>query len=335
MSNARSGLAAVGVEIAGLGHYAPERIVPNAEIETELGLEPGWIERRTGIVSRRWAADGEALSDIAVKAGEMALERSGVAREKIALLLLATSTPDHLLPPSAPLVAHWLGLQSAGGIDMAGACAGFVYALTMADAFVRTHQAPVLVIAGNILSRRINPRERASAILFADAAGAVVLEPSERQDAGIIGCQLATDGAGYDLIKIPSGGSRSPFHQGLDPVETLMSLSDGRAVFQKAVAMMADTSKAALHQAGLQVSDVDHWIPHQANERIIEAVRTRLGCSKDQVVSSVAHYANSSAASIPFTLSKQAEARDYRAAQHVLFSAAGAGLTGGAVVFRL
>lgn len=326
---------AVGVEMAGLGDYAPARVVTNAEIEAQLGLDAGWIERRTGIRSRRWAGEGEALSDIAIAAADVALERAAIGRHEIGLLLLATSTPDHLLPPSAPLVAHRLGLARAGAIDMAGACAGFVYALTMADAFVRTHKKPVLVIAANILSRRINPEERASAILFADAAGAVVLAPSERTDAGVIGCELASDGSGYDLIKIPSGGSRRPFQAGLDPSETLMILADGRAVFQKAVAMMTDTSKAALAQAGLRISDIDHWIPHQANERIIEAVRARLGCSQEQVVSTVAEYANSSAASIPFTLSKVAEARDYRSPQHVLFSAAGAGLTGGAVVFRL
>lgn len=325
----------IGVEIAGFGHYAPDRIILNAEIEAQLGLEAGWIERRTGIRSRRWVEEGQALSDIAVPAAELALKRAAIERQKIALMLLATSTPDHLLPPSAPLVAHRLGLTRAGAIDMAGACAGFVYALTMADAFVRTHRAPVLVVAANILSRRINLKERASAILFADAAGAVVLAPSERADAGVIGCGFASDGGGYDLIKIPVGGSRQPFCPGLDPSETLMSLADGRAVFQKAVAMMVDTSRAALAQAGLQISDIDHWIPHQANQRIIDAVRVRLGCSKEQGVYTVADYANSSAASIPFTLSKEAEARDYRSAQHVLFSAAGAGLTGGAVVFRL
>lgn len=329
------GIHRVGVEIAGLGHYAPERIVTNAEIEQQLGLEDGWIERRTGIRSRRWAHDDQALSDIAIAAGEQALEQAGLARKDVGLLLLATSTPDHLLPPSAPLVAHRLGLSRAGGIDMAGACAGFVYALSLADSFVRTRRVPVLVIAGNILSRRINPEERASAILFADAAGAVLLAPSSREDAGVIGCELVSEGDGYDLIKIPSGGSRQPFRTGQDPIETLMSLSDGRAVFQKAVAMMTDTSRTALTQAGLSVADVDHWIPHQANARIIEAVRGRLGCSADQVISTVPDYANSSAASIPFTLSKGAEARDYRSSQVVLFSAAGAGLTGGAVVFRL
>ena len=175
-----------GVEIIGHGHYAPERIVPTARSRRGLGLEAGWIKRRTGIEERRYAAEGEALSDIAVKAGDMALARAGLSRDDVGLLLLATSTPDHLLPPSSPLVAHRLGLANAGAIDMAGACAGFIYALTLADSFVRTQGIAVLVIAANILSRRINEADRASSVLFADAAGAVLLAPSAREaDAGI------------------------------------------------------------------------------------------------------------------------------------------------------
>ncbi|HVJ77552.1 MAG TPA: 3-oxoacyl-ACP synthase, partial [Hyphomicrobium sp.] len=148
-----------GVEIIGLGHYAPERTVLNSEIEARLGLEAGWIKRRTGIEARRYAAADQALSDLAVPAGNMAIAAAGISRDEIGLLLLATSTPDHLLPPTAPLVAHRLGLTNAGGIDMAGACAGFIYALTLADSYVRSHGTSVLIIAANILSRRINEAE--------------------------------------------------------------------------------------------------------------------------------------------------------------------------------
>ncbi len=172
----------VGVAIAGLGCYAPERRVPNSEIEARLGVDAGWIERRTGIAARRFAADDEALTDLAIKAGDIALEHAGVARSDVALLLLATSTPDHLLPPSAPLVAHRLGLKNAGAVDLAGACAGFIYALVLADAFVRARQAPALVIAGNILSRRMNFADRASSALFADAAGAAMLVPERARE---------------------------------------------------------------------------------------------------------------------------------------------------------
>ena len=261
-----------GVEILSLGHYVPERRVANAEIEARLGLESGWIKRRTGIDARRYCAKDEALSDMAVAAGNSALDNSGIKRDDVALLLLATSTPDHLLPPSAPLVAHRLGLKNAGGIDMAGACGGFIYALTLADSFVRTHDAPVLVIAGNVLSRRINESDRASSVLFADAAGAIVVAPSTRPDAGIAGAKLKSSGASYDLIKIEGGGSRRPFAEIRDPSDVLMVISNGQAVYAEAVAMMTGAAETALAKAGLTPGDVDHLIPHQANPRMMKTV---------------------------------------------------------------
>jgi 3-oxoacyl-[acyl-carrier-protein] synthase-3 len=324
----------IGSRIVGLGHYAPERRVNNAELEEQLALEPGWIERRTGILERRYAADGEALTDIAAKAGDMALEESGIDRESVALTLVATSTPDHLLPPSAPLLAHRLGLKNAGGIDMAGACAGFLYALVLADGFVRTHGAPVLVVAANILSRRINPTDRASCVLFADAAGAVLLAPGERPGTGVLGAHLAADGSGYDLIKIAAGGSRRPFAPDVPIKDTLMAIADGKAVFAKAVDMMVETSRGALSKAALAIADIDCFVPHQANARIIAAVAQKLGVPEGKIVSTVADYANSSAATIPFSLSLAARARLQRGAR-ILMCAAGAGLTGGAVVFAL
>jgi 3-oxoacyl-[acyl-carrier-protein] synthase III len=323
-----------GVEIIGHGYYAPERIVPNSEIEARLGLDAGWIKRRTGIEARRYAADGEALSDIAVKAGDMALTRSGLSRDAVGLLLLATSTPDHLLPPSAPLVSHRLGLPNAGAIDMTGACAGFLYALTLADSFVRTHGAPVLVIAANILSRRINESDRGSSVLFADAAGAVLLAPSERNDAGIVGAQLAAKGQHYDLIKIPGGGSRMPFSEIRDPNDVLMIMNDGKAVYAGAVALMTDCAEKALSKAGLGAGNVDHLIPHQANARMMSTIAHQLDIPAGRLRSTVENFGNSSAATIPFTLSSTANARPYKQGDIVLMTAAGAGLIGGAAVFR-
>jgi 3-oxoacyl-[acyl-carrier-protein] synthase-3 len=321
--------------LAGLGHYAPERRVANAEIETRLGLEPGWIERRTGIRERRYAADGEALTDMAARAGEMALSETGIDRSRIALTLLATSTPDHLLPPSAPLLAHRLGLTGSGGIDMAGACAGFLYALVLADGFVRAHDAPVLVVAANVLSRRINPEERASCILFADAAGAVVLAPSDKKETGVLGAKLVSEGAGYDLIKIEVGGSRRPFSAETPIDDTLMTITDGKAVFTRAVEMMAETSRAALDQAQLKIADIDLLVPHQANGRIITALAHQLGVPEDKTVSTVAEFGNSSAATIPFSLSIATKSGRVQKGAKILMCAAGAGLTGGAVVFAL
>jgi len=324
-----------GVSIIGHGHYAPERIVPNREIEARLGLEAGWIKRRTGIDERRYAADGEALSDIAVKAGDMALARGGLSRDDVGLLLLATSTPDHLLPPSAPLVAHRLGLANAGAIDMAGACAGFIYALTLGDSFVRTQGTAVLIVAANILSRRINESDRASSVLFADAAGAVLLAPSARADAGIRGAHIAAKGQHYDLITIPGGGSRKPFSKIRDPQDVLMVMNDGKAVYAAAVAMMADCAEKALEKAGISAGQVDHLIPHQANVRMMNTLAHQLAVPPERLRSTIETFGNSSAATIPFTLSATAADRPYAAGETVLMTAAGAGLTGGAAVFRL
>lgn len=325
----------MGSTILSLGHYAPERRVTNAEIEARLGLETGWIERRTGIRERRFAAPGEALSDMAVAAGEMALARAGFDRTRIPLLILATSTPDHPLPPSAPLVAHRLGLGGAGAIDVAGACAGFIYALVLADSFVRTHGSPVLVIAANLLSRRTNPDDRQSAILFADAAGAALVAPADRPQAGVLGSHLASNGAAYGLIQIPAGGSRRPFDAGIPDSDFLMQMADGKAVFTKAVEMMTDASEKALAQAGLTAADIGHWIAHQANARMIDALQSRLGIGDSAVVSSIAFYGNSSAATIPLSMSLSCTERTYTAGDRILMCAAGAGLTAGALVFGL
>lgn len=322
-----------GAEIIGLGHAAPDRAVANATIEAELGLAPGWIEQRTGIRTRRYAEPGVTLTDLAARAGDMALRSSGLAREKVALTLLATSTPDHLLPPSAPLLAHKLGLANSGGIDLAGACAGFVYALSLADSFVTAHRVPVLVVAANILSRRINPADRGSAILFADAAGAVVLAPTSCEGAGVRGVRLASSGADYGLIKIPAGGSARPFAEDTPILDTRMLIADGKAVFAKAVAMMAGTSRLALELAGLSAADVSHLVPHQANARMTAAVAHKLGIDEGRALSTIAEFGNSSAATIPFTLSSCAGERAYKRGDVLLLTAAGAGLTGGSLVW--
>lgn len=318
--------------IIGLGHHVPARRVGNAEIEASLGLEGGWIEGRTGIRSRFWAEPHDTLSGLATKAGEMALEGAGIDRKAIGLLLLATSTPDHLLPPSAPLVAHWLSLESAGAVDLAGACAGFIYALTFAEGFVRLYNKPTIVIAANILSRRINLAERASAVLFADAAGAVVLAPSDDPGHGILGCSVATDGSAYGLIHIPAGGGNRPFSGEIDITDTRMTIANGREVFVKAVEMMSRCSAEALAAAGVSASDVDRFVPHQANARIFNAVGKALGIEDDRIVKTIADYGNSSAATIPLSLSVAHAARPIQAGDKMLLTAAGAGLTGGALV---
>lgn len=325
-----------GTRIAGLGHHAPPGVVENAGIEARLGLEEGWIERRTGIRARRHAGPDEAVSDLARPAAEMALDMalaaSGVTRDAIGLTLLATSTPDHLLPPTAPLLAHRLGLKGSGAVDLTGACAGFLYAFVLADGFVRATGRPALVAAANILSRRIDPDDRNTAALFADAAGAVVLAPSAAEGSGLLASALAADGSGYDLIQIPASGTR----RGTDasPGTGRMVMRDGRAVFARAVTMMADSCGAVLAEAGLAAGDVTHFAPHQANGRIVAALGERLAIPPGRTLASFADFGNSSAATIPFTLSLRAEERGYRTGDVLLMAAAGAGLTGGAALFR-
>lgn len=325
-------MTAAGTRILGLGHAVPARRVGNAEIEARLAVEPGWIERRTGVRERRWAVEGETLSDLAAAAGERALASAGIDRREVALLLLATSTPDRLLPPSAPLVARKLGLNS-GAIDMAGACGGFVYALALADAQVRATGRPALVIAGNILSRRISFRDRGCAALFADAAGAVVLAPSERPG-GVVGQALASDGTGYHLVGIPAGGGERPFSEETDVEDTRMAIVDGRGLFTEAVRMMTDCAQAALDRAGVAAGDVDRFVPHQANARIFAAVGRKLGIREEATVRTIADYGNSSAATVPLSLSLSHDAGSIRPGETLLLTAAGAGLTGGAIVFR-
>ena len=321
-------------KIAGVGHHVPARKVANVEIEASLGLERGWIEARTGIRQRHWALPEDTLSGLAEKAGNMALAAAGIDRDSVGLLLLATSTPDHLLPPSAPLVAHKLGLRRAGSIDLAGACSGFIYAMTFADAYLKAHDRPVLVIAANILSRRINPLERASAVLFSDAAGAVLLVPCADGDHGVLGASLGSDGSGYGLIQIPAGGSSRPFANDLDIQETRMTITDGREVFTRAVDMMCRCSEEALMAGGLCGKDIDRFIPHQANARIFDAVGEKLGITDGRLVRSIADYGNSSAATIPLSLSLANDAEPLRSGENLLLAAAGAGLTGGAIVVR-
>lgn len=321
--------------LIGFGHYAPENRVENAQIERELELEEGWIERRTGIRARRYVSSDQALTDIALPAARMALDDADIAPADVGLTLLATSTPDHLLPPSAPLLVHKLGLPNCGGIDLAGACSGFVYALALADAYCRIHNTAVLVVAANILSRRINANERSSRVLFADAAGAVVVTPPTQQGQGVLAADLATDGAYYDLIKVPSGGSRSPYRPEMDISEFQMSLTGGQTIFAKAVNTLTHSAETLLERTGLSIDEITHWAPHQANARIVHAVADNLNIPTEKALMTLQEYGNSSAATIPFSLSKCREHRSYQQGDKILMSAIGAGFVSGSLIFGL
>lgn len=319
--------------IAGLGHYVPERRIENSVLERDLGLTAGWIARRTGIKARRWAAPEQALTDIAVEAASSALARAQIEANDIGLVLLATSTPDHLLPPSAPLLAHRLGL-TCGAIDLTGACSGFVYALLFAEGFVKSTGKSVLIVAANILSRRINRADTTSAVLFADAAGAMVLAPSSRDDAGLLGSSVMSDGSLYDMIAIKAGGTRDPDIDAAGPEDRVIRIKDGKVVFEKAVKLMTLCSERALEQAGVQASQIDHFIPHQANARIFDLVAENLKLDPRRTLRSIEEFGNSSAATIPLTLSLAAREKEFADGELLLMAAVGAGFTGGAIVFR-
>ena len=318
-----------GVIWAGFGHYVPERQVANAEIEADLGLPDGWIEARTGIRTRHYAAPDQALSDLAVPAGRMAL----AGARDVGLLLLATSTPDHLLPPTAPLVAHRLGL-SCGAVDVAGACAGFIHALALGAAHCRMTGQAVLVIGANILSRRIEPTEAASRVLFADAAGAVLLRPSPDHRQGLLAADLGSDGESYDMIAIPRGGSRLPFSAPGDGGLT-MRMPDGPAVFTAAVDGMVRSGRKVLAQAGLGAAEIATWAPHQANKRIVARVGQTLRLERAEWLGTLDRHGNSSAATIPLALScRVAEGGPLRSGP-ILLSAFGAGTLWGSLIWRL
>lgn len=332
--------AARGVTMAGFGHYLPENRVENAAIEADLGLPGGWIEARTGIRSRHYAAPDQALSDLAVPAGRMALDMAGVgtgaAPAEVGLLLLATSTPDHLLPPTAPLVAHRLGL-GCGAVDLAGACTGFLHALVLGAGHVRLTGQSVLVIAANLLSRRIEPTEAASRVLFADAAGAVLLRPATDPAFGPRAMVLRSDGAGYDMIRIDRGGSRLPFSApdaGPGAGGLTMRMPDGRAVFARAVEGMVQSAQEALRAAGLEAPQIVTWVAHQANQRILSKVSVVLGLEGAESLGTLARHGNSSAATIPLALSCRSAERGALRPGPILFSAFGAGTLWGSVIWQ-
>lgn len=320
-------------QLAGFGHYVPSNRIDNHQLENHFHLESGWIEQRTGIKARRWVGEGELLVDLAEKAGMAAIKNAAISRQEIALTILATSTPDHLLPPTAPLLAHRLGLSHACAYDLAGACSGFLNALVMADGFVRTHKKAALIVAANILSRRINLSECNSAILFGDAAGAVIITPSTDQTKGMLGMNFLSDGSAYDLISISAGGSEKPFNPEIPLCDYKMKLRNGPTVFTQAVKMMTQCARQAMLNAHLSSADIQHFVPHQANSRLAESTAKKLGIPSEKIISIVHEYGNSSAAGIPLALSITHQANPFCAGEKILLATAGAGMTAGAIIW--
>ena len=324
--------------IVATGRCVPENLVASESIERELGLEPGWIESRTGVRTRSIAAADQAVSDLAIVAGGRAVDQFQQTQlPAIGTLLLATSTPDHLLPPTAPLVAAKLNLDGIAAMDLAGACCGFLYGLQLADAMAASTGQSVLLIAANILSRRVKHDDVATRALFADAAGAVIVSPTEDINQGVIGHAASSDGNHWQQLLIPGGGSRQPLTAStFEEQNHLMQMNSGNQVFRYAVESMGKLGSRVLSQNSLTIDDVDWWIPHQANMRIIEATRRILKIDQNKTLTTIDRFGNSSAASIPVTLDWSIrEQSQVKSGDLVLFTAAGAGLTSGAGVVRM
>ena len=319
--------------IAGTGYYLPKKIITSQHMEEELSLEAGWIEKRTGVSARRFAADDQAVSDLAYQAAKSAMNDAKIKGSDIGLVLLATSSPDHLLPPTAALLAHKIG-SNGGAMDIAAACTGFIYALSLADSFVRIHGINAIIIGANILSRRINFKDKTSSILFGDGAGAVILKPTAKQNTGLIGVYLSSKGQNYGLIKIPMGGSRQQFNPDANPDDCKIKISDGAAAFTAAIKSMVETANITLKNNDITIDQIDWWIPHQANIRIIEAAAKKIGIDHRRIAVTIKDYGNSSAATIPLTLAKYQENNRIKRGDKLLLTGVGAGFTEGSLIYQ-
>ncbi len=317
--------------ITGLGAYLPARIVVNDALPSGLDTSDAWIRERTGIERRHIAAEDELTSDLGVAAAEVALNRAGVDRASIDLVLVATSTPDNTFPATATAVQKKLGLPPCMAFDLQAVCAGFPYALQTADALIRTravHKA--LVVGAETFSRLLDWDDRGTAVLFGDGAGAVVLEADEQPgtplDRGLLAAVCAADGRHYHELYVDGGPSSTG--------TTGHLRMNGREVFRHAVARLAAAAEEALATAGLKLDDVDWFVPHQANRRIIDAVGKRLGIDAGRVVVTVDRHANTSAASIPLAMNVAYEDGRLRANDLLVLNAMGGGFAWGAAALR-
>jgi 3-oxoacyl-[acyl-carrier-protein] synthase-3 len=311
-------IARSGAAIASVGISVPETVVPNSAIAERLGVGEDWIERRTGIRSRRIARPDERLATHAAAAGRRALSGAGVAAEEIDVVIVATTTADELMPNAAPLVAHELGASRAAAFDVGAACTGFLSALAVGSAQIEAGRArAVLVIGADFMSRITDPTDRSTAAVFADGAGATVLVAVDPP--GRIGpIVLASDGAGADHIVVPRS----------DPFMRMR----GHETFREAVARLSLATVQATHAAGVPLDELDLFVYHQANGRILSAVAERLGLPADRVVDCIGEYGNTSAATLPLALAHAHEQGRLNHNDRVLLGAFGAGFTWGATV---
>jgi len=326
--------AAVRAQIAGTGAALPERVVTNADLENVVDTSDKWITTRTGIRERRIAASDDYLSQYASRAAAMALDRAEVTAKEVDLILCATVTPDMITPATACFIQEDLKAVNAAGFDLSAGCSGFLFALSTGQTFIEAGRArTVLVIGGEILSRFINWEDRSTCVIFADGAGALVLKAGGGER-GILASAMHSDGSMADFITIAGGGSRYPStpERLQDKVNTIKMR--GNETFKVAVRSIEEVSREVMDEAGLSPDAIDIFVPHQANQRIIDAVGQRLGISADRCYSNIERTGNTSAASIPIALHEVVEAGRLRPDNHVLMAAFGAGLTWAGAVVR-
>jgi 3-oxoacyl-[acyl-carrier-protein] synthase-3 len=318
--------------VTGIGGYLPDRVVTNDDLAKFVDTSDEWIRERTGIHERRKAADDQAVSDLAVEAARIALDAAGRQPEDVDLIIVATTTGDLTFPATATIVQRKLGCPVGVAFDVQAVCSGFVYALSVADGFVaRGRSKCCLVIGAETMTRLMDWSDRGTCVLFGDGAGAVVVEPREEagttQDRGLLGFALRADGAKQDLLFVDGGVSTT------GQVGHLRM--QGNQVFRHAVVNISEAIHAAAEDAGIAVDSVDWFIPHQANQRILEGVAKRVGIAEHKVISTVAKHANTSAASIPLALYQGVQDGRVKPGQLLLLEAMGGGLTWGACVLRL
>ena len=317
--------------IVGCGGHLPKRILSNAELAQTVDTSDEWIVQRTGIRNRHIAAEGELTSDLGTAAARAALANAGLTVADIDMIVLATATPDNTFPATAVAVQEKLGMRHGAAFDLQAVCSGFVYALTMADSLIRTGQAErILVIGAETFSRILDWEDRATCVLFGDGAGAVILEREEQpgvgRDRGILAAHLRSDGRHRDKLFVDGGPSSTG---------TVGHLRmEGREVFKHAVGMITDVIEDAFRTTGLSAAEIDWFVPHQANIRIIEASAKKLGIPLEKVVRTVQDHGNTSAASIPLALSVALADGRIKSGDLILLEAMGGGFTWGSVLLR-
>lgn len=321
--------------IVGWGKYVPSRVITNADLAARIDTSDEWIVQRTGIRERRVVSEGETTSKMAVEASRAALDMAGVRAKDLDLIIVATSSPDYLTPPVSSQVQHALGAKDVGAFTLVAGCPGFVYGLSTAQQFIAAGASKnVLVVGAELISRYVDWDDRATCVLFGDGAGAVVMQATD-EPSGVLSFVLGSDGSGAEDLILPGGGvAHPPTHETVDQGLHHLRMN-GRKVFRFATRVLGRALEQAIEGAGLSVEDIDLFIPHQANARIIRSAARHVGLPPEKVFVNIEKYGNTSAASIPIALCEAHEQGRFRPGDTLAFVAFGAGLTWAAAVVRI